>query len=166
LASGRKANNGNDRTALDDLDLGIINALLSSPDASSSALAAKFKKPLSTIQRRLTRLERTILKKDYRINSNHAKWRSGEFFITVGKGRTQLVARQIFDKYPYLTMVTTTVNSVGNLVAHIYFRDSSEMFTILEDLKRIPDVTNVEYAEHIEKIGERKPTFMLEDLRK
>jgi DNA-binding Lrp family transcriptional regulator len=157
---------GLDSKLLDTLDIKIINELLSNPVASSSDLALKFRKPLSTVQRRRVRLEKTILDREYNINSIDGKWRSGEFFATVGNGKTISVAKEIFEKYRNLTTVTTTINNVGNLVAHIYFRDSSEMFTILEDLKRLPDVTNVEYVEHIEKIGERKPTFLLEDLKK
>jgi hypothetical protein len=63
-------------------------------------------------------------------------------------------------------MVTATVNNIGNLVALIYFRDSSEMFSILEALQSLPDAANVEYVEHIHKVGERKPKFLLEDLKK
>ena len=155
-----------DSKSLDTLDIKIINELLCNPSASSTDMALKFRRPLSTVQRRRIRLERTILEPEYRINSINGKWRSGEFFATVGNGRTVSVAKEIFNKYHNLTMVTTTINNIGNLVAHIYFRDSSEMFTILEDLKSLPDVTNVQYAEHIEKIGERKPTFLLEGLKK
>jgi hypothetical protein len=63
-------------------------------------------------------------------------------------------------------MVTLTSNTVGNMIAHIYFRDPSRMFSIMEELKQIPYVVDVMYAEHIEKIGERKPRFILEDLKK
>jgi len=63
-------------------------------------------------------------------------------------------------------MVTLTSNTVGNMIAHIYFRNSSNMFSIMEDLRRMPNVEEVLYAEHIEKIGERKPRFILEGLLK
>lgn len=151
---------------LDELDVRIVNELLVNANASSSTLARKFRKPLSTIQRRRTKLERTVIIKEYRLNSINGKWRSGEFFAKIANGKTLSVAKQIFDKYSNLTMVTTTVNNVGNLVAHIYFRDSSEMFRILEDLKSMPDILSVEYAEQVEKVGERKPLFLLEDLKK
>ena len=154
------------RALLDAIDITILNKLLAHPDTRSIELARNLRKPLSTIQRRRARLEGTILRKDYSINTNIPGWRSGEFFAKVENGRTHAVAKQIFDKYSNLTMVTTTVNHVGNLVAHIYFKDSPEMFSILEEIKRLPDVSDATYAEHICKIGERKPAFILDDLRK
>jgi len=159
-------NRHNGSLHLDDTDLVIVNTLLQRPDTSSSDLAKKTGKPLSTIQRRRAKLERTIIKKDYSLNTDIAGWRSGEFFLSVGNGRTEAVARQIFDKYSNITMVTTTVNSVGNMVAHIYFKDSAEMFGILEEIKRLPNVQDATYAEHIQMIGERKPTFVFDELRK
>jgi DNA-binding Lrp family transcriptional regulator len=158
-------NNKDSNAGIDDLDIRIVNQLLVNPAASSTDLARKFRKPLSTVQRRRSRLERTILQREYKIISVNSHWRSGEFFATVAIGKTLSIAKEIYDKYCNLTLVTTTVNHIGNLMAHIYFKDSSEMFEILEDLKSMPDVTNVEYAEHVEKVGERKPLFLLEDLK-
>ena len=40
------------------------------------------------------------------------------------------------------------------------------MFAIIEELRRMPGVEDVLYAEHIEVLGERKPRFILEDLMK
>jgi hypothetical protein len=156
----------NQQEMLDDLDLVIVNSLLDNPDVSSTVIAKESHRPLSTIQRRRTRIERTILKKDYMINTKYAKWRSGEFFVTVADGKTALIANQIFEKYNNVTLVTTTMNNVGNLIGHIYFKDSPEMFALMEEIKKIPAVSRVMYAEHIERVGERKPRFLLEDLRK
>jgi hypothetical protein len=58
------------------------------------------------------------------------------------------------------------MNNVGNLIFHIYFRTSLQMFSIIENLRRMPDVEDVLYAEHIDVLGERKPRFILEDFMK
>lgn len=153
--------------ALDTLDFSIVNDLLCDPYLSSSDMARKYKRPLSTIQRRRTRLEKSLLKKDYQLDEKYANWKNGEFFLTVGKGKTEIVASEVFEKYPNnITMVTTTLNNVGNIIAHSYFKTSREMFSIIEELKKIPSVEEVLYAEHIAVLGQRKPRFMLEDLRK
>jgi len=52
---------------IDALDLNIVNELIDDADASSSYIGKKYNKPLSTIQRRRTRLEKTVLKKEYSI---------------------------------------------------------------------------------------------------
>ena len=156
-----------DEIRLDDLDLSIINELLDDPEVSSTAIGKEYGKPLSTIQRRRTRLERTILKKDYGINTRYAKFRRGEIFLRVSSGLTVEVAKKAFEKYDKnITLASTTMNNVGNLIMHIYYRSSPQMFAIIEELKRIPSVDEVLYAEHIEVVGERKPRFILEDLRK
>ncbi len=152
---------------LDSLDMNIVNELIDDADASSSDIGRKYNKPLSTIQRRRTRLERTVLIKEYSINTKSTDWRSGEFFLKVIKGKAREIAEQTFEKYDkHVTMVTLTSNTVGNMIAHIYFRNSSNMFSIMEDLRRVPNVEDVMYAEHIERVGERKPRFILEDLAK
>ena len=155
------------RTTLDSLDMNITNDLLSDPYLSSSDMARKYKRPLSTIQRRRTRLEKSILKKDYELDEKYTNWKNGEFFFSVGKGKTETVASEVFEKYTNnITLVTTTLNNVGNIIAHAYFKNSKEMFSIIEELKKIPYVETVLYAEHIAVLGQRKPRFMLEDLRK
>lgn len=152
---------------LDDLDLKIVNELLDDSETSSTKIANKYDTPLSTIQRRRTRLERTILLKDYAINIKYANWRSGEIFVRVLKGKTNEVAREVFERYKNnITLVITTMNNVGNLIIHIYFRTSPQMFSIIEDLRRMQDVLDVLYAEHIDVLGERKPRFILEDFAK
>ena len=147
--------------------MNIANELLDDADATSSDIARKYDKPLSTIQRRRTRLERTILAKDYAINTQLARWRSGEIFIKVEKGRAQAVGKTLFERYKEnITLVSTTMNNIGNLIGHIYYNTSPEMFSIVEELRRIEFVEEVMYAEHIEKLGERKPRFILETIRK
>lgn len=163
----RDPENRSNLILLDGLDMDIINELIDDSNSSSSDIARKYNKPLSTIQRRRTRLEKSILKKEYSINTSYTNWRSGEFFLKVTKGKTREIAEQTFEKYNNnITLVTMTSNTVGNMIAHIYFRNSSQMFSMMEELKRITFVEDVMYAEHIEKIGERKPRFILEDLKK
>ena len=156
-----------DPITLDDLDMDIVNELIDNSSATSTEMARKYSKPLSTIQRRRTRLESTILKKDYSIDSSYTNWRNGEFFLRIGKGRAREVAQETFDKYDKnITLVTLTSNHIGNMIAHVYFKNSSHMFSIMEEMKKMHYVDDVAYAEHIEKVSERKPKFVLEDLKK
>src|SRR5262245_49105666 len=86
LVSKRVKNNqilDSNRVMLDSLDLEIVDELLDDANASSSDIARKYGVPLSTVQRRRTKLERTLLIKDYSINTQMHNWRSGEIFVKV-----------------------------------------------------------------------------------
>jgi hypothetical protein len=66
----RKRNNVSDNgsheyaLSLDALNVAIIKEMMNNADIRSATLAQKYRSPLSTVQRRRTRLERTLLKKN------------------------------------------------------------------------------------------------------
>jgi DNA-binding Lrp family transcriptional regulator len=157
----------NGRILLDKLDMGIINELLDDSNSSSTIIAEKLTTPLSTIQRRRTKLEKSILKRRYTIDASHTGWREAEIFVQVDKGKTEQLGNEIFEKYKNnVTLTSLTMNNVGNLITHVYFRQSEELFAIAEDIKTNPYVTRVLFAEHLKIIGQRSPRFILEDLQK
>jgi len=62
--------------------------------------------------------------------------------------------------------MSLTMNNIGNLIAHIYFRRSEEIFAIAEDIRTNPNVDSLLFAEHLKVLGERSPKFILEDMQK
>lgn len=148
----------NGRILLDKLDMNIINELLYDPNTSSTAIAEKLKTPLSTIQRRRARLEKSILKRRYTIDAAQTGWREAEIFVQVDKGKTEQLGNEIFEKYKNnVTMTSLTMNNVGKLITHVYFRQSEELFAIAEDIKTNPYASSVLFAEHLKIIGQRNP---------
>jgi len=130
-------------------------------------IAVKLKSPLSTIQRRRAKLERTILKRQYMIDSSNTDWRQAELFMQVENGKTEELGKEVFEKYKdNITLMSLTMNNIGNLIAHIYFRRSEEIFAIAEDIRTNPNVDSLLFAEHLKVLGERSPKFILEDMQK
>jgi DNA-binding Lrp family transcriptional regulator len=157
----------NGRILLDKLDMNIINELLDNSNSSSTDIAGKLKTPLSTVQRRRTKLEKTVLKRSYDIDIKQTNWREAELFVQVDKGKTEELGKEIFEKYKNnVTLAGLTMNNVGNLIAHVYFRRSEELFAIAEEVKTNPYVKTLLYAEHLKILGQRSPRFILEDLHK
>lgn len=56
-------NNGKNSILLDELNLKIMKDMMDDANVENKSLAKRHKSPLSTIQRRRTKLERTILEK-------------------------------------------------------------------------------------------------------
>ena len=81
-------NNKDNKTELvllDSLNAKIIKELVSNPNVRSVTIASKYKAPLSTVQRRKARLENSILKKNYQINTRELGWRTAESFFVSRK---------------------------------------------------------------------------------
>jgi hypothetical protein len=62
LTSNRKNGDFPAHKMIEPLNIKIMRELISNPDLSSTDIATKYRMPLSTIQTRRTRLERSILK--------------------------------------------------------------------------------------------------------
>jgi len=76
-------NNKDNKTELvllDSLNAKIIKELVSNPNVRSVTIASIYKAPLSTVQRRKARLENSILRKNYQINTRELAWRTADLF--------------------------------------------------------------------------------------
>jgi hypothetical protein len=82
-------------------------------------------------------------------------FRFADILILVKKGQTERVAREIFRKFETCLMTTWRVNSVANLVAQVYYKDSLELKNIVEGIHAIENVDEVEFSEHVQ-IVDRK----------
>jgi DNA-binding Lrp family transcriptional regulator len=117
---------------------------------SSATIATKYNIPLSTIQRRRARLEDSILKKKYHIDIMARGWRIADILLQVEKGKSEEVAKKIFLKYKdNIISISTRINSLNNLAIQIFFKSSDELHDLLESVRSIPYVTNVDWSEII-----------------
>jgi hypothetical protein len=71
---------------MDQLNLKIIKDMISHADVKSVDMAKRYDTPLSTIQRRRTKLERMILKRRCYIDISHLGWRQADLLISVARG--------------------------------------------------------------------------------
>jgi DNA-binding Lrp family transcriptional regulator len=143
---------------VDDINLKIIEELVKNPNTSSASLATKLGMPLSSLQRRRTKLEKSLLIKSYHINLKASGGKMGDAVINVDKGRSREVATNILKKFKSNVMsVSTRINSEHNVAAQIIYNDTSELHNLLESIKSIPYVTSLQWSEMVEIIGDNSP---------
>jgi DNA-binding Lrp family transcriptional regulator len=143
---------------VDDINLKIIEELVKNPNTSSASLATKLGMPLSSLQRRRTKLEKSLLIKSYHINLKASGGKMGDAVINVDKGRSREVATNILKKFKSNVMsVSTRINSEHNVAAQIIYNDTSELHNLLESIKSIPYVTSLQWSEMVEIIDDNTP---------
>ncbi|MDF0681116.1 MAG: Lrp/AsnC family transcriptional regulator [Candidatus Nitrosocosmicus sp.] len=140
---------------LDKINLKIIDELLSNPDITSSDIAKKIKIPLSTVQRRRTMLERSVLKKNYQLNILQYGFRYADIFVDVTNGEAKEVGKILIDKFDRnILKASTRINSSNNLCLQIVYKESEELHDILEHIKRMPTILKVDWSEMISIVGD------------
>src|SRR5215471_6633913 len=84
---------------VDDINLKIIEELVKNPGTSSASLATKLGIPLSSLQRRRAKLEKSLLTKSYNIKLKASGSKMGDAVINVDKGKSREVATNILKKF-------------------------------------------------------------------
>jgi DNA-binding Lrp family transcriptional regulator len=145
----------------DNTNLKIIEELVADPSLSSSSLASKIEIPLSSLQRRRSKLEKTVLSKSYNINLRSFGGKIGEVVINVEKGKSREVAKQILKKFKQNVMsVSTRINAEHNISAQIMYDDTAELHNLLENIKSMPFITSLQWSEIVETIGDNRLAVM------
>ena len=140
---------------LDNINLKIIEELLNNGDIKSSEIASKLAIPLSTIQRRRTRIEKTIVRKTYEMSLIQLGFRTALIFADVQKGKARETGEKLLKRYDnYILRASTRINSSNNLCLEIVYNNSEELHALLEEIKAMPLTTNVDWSEQIYPIGD------------
>ncbi|MGC2575085.1 MAG: Lrp/AsnC family transcriptional regulator [Candidatus Nitrosopolaris sp.] len=141
-------------TLVDDINLKIIEEIIRNPNTSSASLATKLRMPLSSLQRRRAKLEKSVLVKAYHINLKASGGKIGDAVIKVDKGRSREVATNILRKFKSNVMnVSTRINSEHNVSAQIIYNDTAELHDLIESIKSIPYVNSLQWSEIVETIA-------------
>lgn len=139
----------------DETNIKILKELVANPYASSTEIAAKFKAPLSTIQRRRARLEESVLRKEYTVDIRKMGWRVADLLISVDKGKAEETAQKLLQTSRSNVIMASL--RIGNpqidVMAEVFYRDSQELHRLTEMIKGMPHVTHVEWAEIVKVIG-------------
>jgi DNA-binding Lrp family transcriptional regulator len=114
----------------DHLYVNIAKELLNDPEVRSADIAAKYKMPLSTVQRRRrARLEMLVLKKTYEVNIQALGWRNADICVAVESGKSEEVANMLLEKHGH--NVAHTSLQIGDpdvdVMASAYFRTFAEL---------------------------------------
>jgi DNA-binding Lrp family transcriptional regulator len=140
---------------LNSTSLKIISELLRKPNISSSSLAKKVQLPLSTLQRRRAKLEEVILQKTYTFDYKSFGARVGDLIINVDKGKSDDIAQSILKKHRNnVTYCHTRIDSTHSVLAHIIYKETAELYYIIEDIKTVEYVNSVSWSETVDVIGD------------
>jgi DNA-binding Lrp family transcriptional regulator len=139
---------------LDKINLRIIDELLTNADVGSSDIARKIKIPLSTVQRRRRNLERmSVIKKNYELDLGIFGVRIAEISLEIKNGETQRVVSQL--KSQKENQIVNTFLRVGdpqiNASVVVVYKTSEQLFTIIESMKKNPNISRVSWSEYISK---------------
>jgi DNA-binding Lrp family transcriptional regulator len=141
--------------SIDRINLKIIDELISNGDIKSSEIAEKLKIPLSTIQRRRTRIEKSILKKKYQMDLTQLGYRTAQIFVDVQKGKAKETGEELIKKYNRnIVSASTRINSSNNLCLEVVYNGSDELHYLLEEIKSIPLADKVDWSEQVTMIGD------------
>lgn len=146
---------------IDNINLKIIDELVKNPGITSSSLATNLGIPLSSLQRRRAKIEKYILSKSYQINLRSIPGKRGEVVINVDQGKSREVAKQILKRFKNNVMsVSTRINHYHNVAAQIMFTDTAELHNLIENIKSMQFVTNVQWSEVVEIVGDNSSAVM------
>jgi DNA-binding Lrp family transcriptional regulator len=140
---------------LDNINIKIVSELVRQPDISSLSLAKKLDIPLSTLQRRRARIEKAILRKKYTFNYKAFGGRVGDLIVNVDKGKSKEVAQSLLKNYKNnVVSCDTRINSMHNVSARIIYKNTEELFHLIETIKTTDYVTGVQWSETVEIVGD------------
>ena len=111
--------------------------------------------PLSTVQRRRANLEKSVLKRSYSVNMSKFGLRIVKIHIKANGGMNDEVAKRIFQNYSNVLMASVEMDSIANIIAEAYVRNTSELYNMTEAIKRMPEVSDVQFSETVTVVGKR-----------
>jgi len=154
IGSNKIKNKDSQKFPLDSIDINIIRELLAKADIKSVDIAYKYKVPISTIQRRRKRLVDSILDKKYLIDITKRDLRTGIILANVQRGKAKEVAKMILERHKSNAISSSIrINDQNNVITEIIYNTSSELYNILEQVKKIPYVSSATWSELVEVVG-------------
>ena len=140
---------------LDKINIEILQSMIRNPDIKSSEIAKYLNIPLSTIQRRRSRLETSaILKKSFVIDFHRLGLRVADLFIKVSKGDIENIVSEIVKQHSKSILeITIRLGQPDiNLVVRIAYKDNDEIYEIMRTFNTIKDLDPVQWSEIIKEI--------------
>lgn len=155
IAEEKDTGKKKERVLLDRLSKDIINELIQNPNLTSESIARAVKSPLSTVQRRRTALERSVLTKSYTLDMSLFGWRIADLMIELEKGDPFSISKNIIQNNSKNIMnASLRIGSPQvNMVAQICYRSSKELHHILQGIRALEKVGRVEWSEIVQVIS-------------
>ncbi|MDQ3884245.1 MAG: hypothetical protein M3239_02225 [Thermoproteota archaeon] len=138
---------------LKSVDAHIIEELLDDAYTSSTDISKKYKSPLSTVQRRRRALEKTVLLRRYEIDLTEHGFRIAEITVVPKSGMSEEIANRIFSEYrKNILSISIKIDGSVMLTLYAYFKETNEIYNIMERLNSMPSVKAVKFAEIVQMI--------------
>lgn len=140
---------------LDVLDLQILSEMLLNSDIKSIDISNKLKIPLSTIQRRRSKIEKSsMLKRAYEIDYKQLGLRRADLMVDVSKGDYVDIVKIIVKEYRenVLEAYLTIGDPYTNLVVKVVYTDSDELFDMMQYIRKMEYVDDVRWSEFIKVV--------------
>jgi DNA-binding Lrp family transcriptional regulator len=159
-----KTNNNNeninqesDYKLIDGLDQKLIELLLKG--YSNKKIALEAKSPLSTIQRRIRRIfEDQYLHKKNELNYKKLGLRKGYLLISLRGDYADLVAQKV-STIKGITCVSLVTGNI-DIMSTCLFRETADLFNIIESIKTNERVDKVSWAEEVHDIPSKEITVL------
>src|SRR5215469_16343271 len=146
-----------DYKLIDGLDQKLIELLLKG--YSNKKIALEAKSPLSTIQRRIKRIfEDQYLHKKNELNYKKLGLRKGYLLISLKGDDSNLVAQKV-STIKGITCVSLVTGNI-DIMSTCLFRETADLFNIIESIKSIERVNNVSWAEEVHDIPSKEITIL------
>jgi len=150
-------NRESDYKLIDGLDQKLIELLLKGYTNKKIALEAK--SPLSTIQRRIRRIfEDQYLYKKNELNYKKLGLRKGYLLISLKGDYANLVAQKV-STIKGITCVSLVTGNF-DIMSTCLFRETADLFKIIESIKTNERVDKVSWAEEVQDISSKEITIL------
>jgi len=150
----------------DSINIKILENIIINPDIKSAEIAKKINIPLSTVQRRRSRIEKsTMLQKKFEVDTKKIGLRTADMLIKVIKGQVESVADEIAKLHSKSVLeISIRIGQLDfNLVVKVVYKDSDEIYDIIKTVNTFDYVESVQWSE-IVRIILRKENGLVENL--
>jgi len=135
---------------LDDLDRELLYMMISG--SSNAEMAAKTKKPLSTIQRRTRRiLEKKLLLTNPRINYKKFGFKNGLLHVYVKNGDAAEIARIIWKLDGIILRVSLHIGN-SDIIVEYACKDSEDLVNLITQIKKMDGIDRIVWSEEVLEI--------------
>jgi DNA-binding Lrp family transcriptional regulator len=149
-------NQENDYKLIDEIDQKLLELLLKGYTNKRIALEAK--SPLSTIQRRIRKIfENEYIYKKTELNHKRLGLRKGYLLISLKGDYSSLIAQKV-SLIKGITCVSLVTGSI-DILCTCLFKETSDLFNMIESVKTIERVDKVSWAEEVHNIPSNETTI-------
>lgn len=150
---------------LSSVDKKILKILLEpNGRVTSDTLAKKLDLPRTTVQRRRLALEKRFLQFTYTLKLEELGFRRIDFLISTQSGKTTSIAQELLKRDEVVYVGRSVGQHTIDLKAELVIKDNVELLDLLEIVKGMEGVREVEWTEIIKVVGRKKsvPTGIID----